>query len=574
VTRLLVALLVFAAITTGCANIPDRTPPKVVLDVPVSEPRKVGKPSPDLDPFTLVHEFIEAAGNPEAAKTYLTEEARQKWPSSTVPTILEDGFTNPPLTGQESRPGVDPANPDEKVVVLTGTVVGRLRQDHVFSPEPGSLEYRMVVRRQPDRQWRIATPHPDLLITRAKFAVAYRPVNLQFFDPEQRAMVSDPRYVENEPREDLEGNVVRLLLAGPSDTLKQAVRNQLDGIKLRTNVVQEGGAIVVNLAPVDKSVDDRKLMAAQIVESLREVTASPVRILSLDRPLLAQQVEWRSSDVDSYDALTTPKADLLGLVASGGRIYSMRDGKPIEGPAGSGAYDIVNAAQSIDGSQLAVVQRTDTGMRLRVGPLNGDLAEVSLPAAANLTRPTWLYGDNGGREVWTVLDGTVVIRAVRTPQGGWEDLGVEASQLTADGGTITQLRLSRDGVRVAAVVNGEVKIASVVRADDAVTITLPRTLHGGKITDAVGVDWMGKDTLIVATRQNTRPVLRVPIDGLDFDGYSYSTLTQPITAVTAAPSRRPVVTDGSGMWSLQETGKIWEAHTHGKGPGSVPFYPG
>ncbi|CRK59707.1 LpqB [Alloactinosynnema sp. L-07] len=570
-TRLLVAVLVFAAVTSGCANIPDRTPPKVVLDQPVTEPSKPGKPRPDLDPFSLVQDFVNAAGNPDAAKTYLTEEAGQHWPSSQVPTILQDNFTMPPLTGQEN--GVDPANPDEKVVVLTGTVVGRLRDNHVFSPEPQSLEHRVVVRRQPDRQWRIATPPPDLLITQSKFDVAYRRVNLQFFDSEQRVMVSDPRYVENEPREGLEDRVMRLLVAGASDSLKTAVRSPLAGINLRTNAVLESGAVVVNLTQVDKSVEDRKRIAAQIVESLREVTSSPVRILSQDRPLLPQ-VEWRPSDVDSYDALTTPKPDLLGLVAHGGRIYSMRDGKAIEGPSGAGAYDIASAAQSIDGTQLAIVQRTAAGMRLRIGALNADLAEVSHPAAATLTRPTWLYGDNGGREAWTVLDGTVVIRAVRTPQGGWEDLSVDASELTANGGTITQLRLSRDGVRVAAVVNGEIKIASVVRTDDAVSISLPRTLHGAKIKEAVSVDWMGKDALIVATRQNLLPVVKMPIDGLAFSVYNYSTLTQPITAITASPSRPAVVTDGSGMWSAQEAGPLWQAHPHGQGPGSVPFYPG
>ncbi|WP_436492074.1 LpqB family beta-propeller domain-containing protein [Actinokineospora sp. HUAS TT18] len=574
-TRLFALLMVLAAALSGCANIPAKTPPKVVLDNPVAEQRKVGGPKKDVDPFTLVVNFMDAAGNIEAAKTYLTDEARQNWPSSTFPTIIQNGFNTPPLIGQDSKPVPDQTALDEKIVVLTGTVIGRIKEDNVFAPDPRGLEHRIVVRKQPDQQWRIATPPPDLLITESKFNAAYQRVNLQYFDPEQRVMVSDPRYVATEPRDGVEGVVIDLLLAGPSDSLKRAVRNPLEGIKTRTNVVHEGGALVVNLAQVDKSLDDRRRMAAQIVASLRDVTYSPVRILSQDRPLVPQQSDWRPSDVDSYDLPTTPKPDLLGLVADGGRIYSMRDGKPIEGPAGAGAYNAASGAQSIDGSQLAVVQRAETGMRLRIGQLTGELAEVPESTATTLTRPTWLYGDNGGREVWTVLDGTIVIRAVRTQQGGWQALAVNSTELTADGGTITQLRLSRDGVRVAAVVNGEVRVASVVRADNAVSISLPRVLHGSRITDAVGVDWLGKDTLVVATRLKAVPVAKVPIDGLAYTTYNNTTtLTLPVTAVTAAPSRSPVVTDGSGMWSTQDVSSLFLAHPHSQGPGSVPFYPG
>lgn len=573
--RLLVVIMVFAGLLTGCANIPDRTPPKVVLDAPGPQERQVRKPTPDLDPLSLVQEFIFRAGTPDAARTYLTDEAKQHWPRIPEPTILQDGFKTPPAPVQDTRQpqGTDP---EEKVVMLTATQIGRLKADRAFYPGVQPVEYRIVVRRQPDGQWRISKPPDVLLIEQTKFDAAYRRVNLQFFDPEQRVMVSDPRYVEIEPSEGIEGRVMRLLLAGPSDSLKGAVRSQLEGVDLRTNVVRENdGAVLINLTQVDKSIEDRQRMAAQIVKSVSEVTTSPLRLNTEGRELVPQHGDWRQADVGSYDVLANPKADLLGLVVAGKTIRSMRDGKPIEGPAGAGAYDIVSAAQSLDGSQLAVVHRTPNGMGLRIGKINADLPQIDLPPAATLTRPTWLLGDaNGGGEVWTVLDGTVVVRAVRTSQGTWEDLSVDASELTADGGTITQLRLSRDGVRVAAVVNGEVKVASVVRTNDAVAIRLPRTLQGGKVKEVISVDWLNKVALIVATELNTMPVASLPIDGLTVNPYNSSTLTLPVTAITAAPSRPAVVTDGSGMWSTQEAGKVWQAHQHSQGPGSQPFFPG
>ncbi|SDD21713.1 LpqB family beta-propeller domain-containing protein [Actinokineospora iranica] len=570
-TRLLIAL-VCAAFLAGCANIPDRTLPKVVVDATADEPRPIGKPAPGLDPFTLVQQFVYNAGNPDAARTYLTDEARPNWKGSDEPTIVEDEFKTVPQSVQEGR---DTAN--EQVVVLTANAVGRLKADNSFVPSVQSVEYRVIVKRQ-DGQWRISVPPSAVLIAESDFDASYRRVNLEFFDPEQRVMVPDPRYVAIEPREGLYGRVVGLLLGGPSEAIQGAVRSQLEGLGLSTNVVQEpDGAILVNLTRVDKSNEDRERMAAQIVLSLKTVTTSVVRLRSEGSPLVPTKEDWRPSDVGSYDALTRLKPDLLGLMVSGGKLLSLRDGKPVDGPSGSGAYDILSAAQSLDGSHLAVVQRSETGARLRVGRTNADLPEVSLSPTATLTRPTWLFGgtDNGGpNEVWTVQDGAFVVRVVRTASGTWEDFPVDASELTRNGGTITQLRLSRDGARVAAVVNGEVKVAAVVRKNDAVAISAARTLQGGVVKNVIGLDWLDRLTVIAATEQPAMPVASLPIDGLTYTQYNKTNLTPPITAITAAPSRSVIVTDGSGMWSTQEAGKVWQAQQPGQGRGAVPFYPG
>ncbi|MGQ0840083.1 LpqB family beta-propeller domain-containing protein [Actinokineospora sp.] len=568
-----VLALLSAVVLAGCANIPDQTLPKVVLDAPAEQPRPIRKPTPDLDLYPLVQEFIDRSGRPEAAATYLTEAAKQDWPRDRQLTIVEDGVKTRPLSVQEpsTNGGVN-----EQAVVLSAKQVGRLATDRSFFPSVQQVDLRINVQRQPDLQWRISAPPDGLLITESVFKASYRRVNLQFFDPEQRVMVSDPRYVEIEPQEGLEGRVVNLLLAGPSDQLKGAVRTQFEGVGLRTNVVQEAdGAILINLTQVTKSAEDKQRMVAQIVNSLREVTSSPLRLLTEGRSLIPGQEDWRPSDVGSYDASLKP--DLLGLVVVDGKLRSMRDGKPVEGPAGAGAYDIASAAQSLDGGQLAVVERGPAGMRLRVGRTNGELPEVALSPSATLTRPTWLPGDgdeNGSNEVWTVQDGTVVVRAVRTADGSWRSFPVDASELTRDGGTITQLRLSRDGVRVAAVVNGEVKVAAVVRTNDAVVIRPPSTLQDGLFKGVIGLDWLDRVTLIVATEQSALPVASVPIDGLTYTPYNSSILTLPVTAITAAPSRSAVVTDGSGMWSTQEAGKVWQVHQHGQGPRSLPFYPG
>ncbi|PPK69833.1 LpqB family beta-propeller domain-containing protein [Actinokineospora auranticolor] len=570
--RCLVLLLALLSLAS-CANIPDRTPPRVVLDATAQRPRQIGKPPPGLDPYTLVQQFVRNAGYTDVASTYLTEEAAQHWGNTVTPTIIEDEFKTIPQSVQENGSGGN-----RTVVVFTGTQVGTLSGDKSFSPGVQPLEYSVTLTRDQDNQWRISDPPPARLITESDFESSYRRVSLEFFDPDLRVLVPDLRYVEIEPRQNIYGQVVALLLAGPSDSLKGAVRSQLDGLALSTNVVQEpDGAILVNLAKVEnKQLEDRQRIAAQLVYSLREVTTSPLRLRSQGAPLVPDKADWTVGDVGSYDALTTLKSDLLGMVVVNGKLLSLRDGNPAEGPAGDGAYDIISAAQSLDGGQLAVVARTPTGPRLRVGKANGELPEVDLARATTLTRPTWRFaGSNEAvpTEVWTVQDGNLVVRVGRTSEGKWEDYPVEASELTRNG-PITQLRLSRDGARVAAVVNGSVVIASVVRANEAVTLSAPRTLQGGVVKDVVSIDWLDRLTVIVATGQSVRPVVSIPIDGLRYNPYNNTNLSPPVTAITAAPSRAVLVTDRLQMWSTQQPGKVWQRHQFGQPPGSVPFYPG
>ncbi|GLZ38473.1 LpqB family beta-propeller domain-containing protein [Actinokineospora sp. NBRC 105648] len=571
--RLLIALFC-AFLAAGCANIPDRTLPKIVVEATEQPQRQIGKPAPGLDPFSLVQGFVNNAGTPDIARTYLTEDIKPNWKGSAEPpTIIKnESVRTVPQSVQEGRD-----NANEQVVVLTATALGRLVGDRSFVPGVQSVTYRVILRRE-DGQWRIAEPPNTMLINQSDFEASYRRVNLEFFDLDQRVLVPDLRYVETEPRQGLSGRVLDLLLAGPSEPLRGAVRSPLDGVTLSTNVVEEaGGAILINLSRLDKPIEDRQRIAAQLVYSLRDVTSSPLRLRVEGADLVPDHQDWTVGDVGSYDALTTLKPDLFGLAVVDGRLRSLRDGKPVEGPTGAGAYDIVSAAQSLDGTQLAVVQRTPVGMRLRVGRTNAELPEVSLSPTATLTRPTWLVGgasENGPSEVWTVQDGTLVVRVVRTADGKWDDFPVDASEFTQNGGTITQLRLSRDGARVAAVVNGEVKVASVVRTNDAVTISAVRTLQGGVVKDVIGLDWLDRLTLIVATEQTTLPVASMPIDGLTYTRYNTTNLTLPVRAITAAPSRSAIVTDGSGVWFTQEAGKVWQLHQYVQAAGALPFYPG
>ncbi|HET9142798.1 LpqB family beta-propeller domain-containing protein [Actinophytocola sp.] len=572
-------LVAVAALSSACANIPDRTTPQPVsIDGAQGVAGEAPLPNPTADPYTLVRDFVGKAGNPEAAKKYLTEAARPTWQGDAPPMIINETFNTAPLPPQERRAQGDESG-NEVTVVLTVSFVGRLGPDRSFIPAVGSHEYTIVVRRDSeDAPWRIATPPESVLITPPVFKQSYRLVNVYFFDPSFQAVVPDPRYVAAQPLAGLPDRVVRLLVDGPSAALGTAVRSLIGpDAEIRTNAVSDpdDGAVVVNLTKIgDRTPDDRRLIAAQIVLSLRDVTQSRVRLLVDNNSLVSGRADWRPSDLPSYDSATRPNADLPGLFSASGRVFSLNDGTPVPGPAGSGEIEVQSAAQSFDGKMLAVVQEVSTGSRLRIGEFGRQLVEVNLEAST-LTRPTWLFGTEPApsNEVWTVQDGFDVVRVIRTGNGSWATSRVNASELRSFG-TITDLRLSRDGARIAAVINGQVVVASVVRDQDSVAIRSPRRLRETEVTGVVGVDWLSQQTLVAATSQSSQPVVNISVDGFKLDRYNSANLGSPVSAIAAAPDRGVVVTDRSGMWGAAEVLQVWRLEPHSAGPGARPFYPG
>jgi hypothetical protein len=570
-----VAMLLVVSLA-GCANIPEQSTPQAVRNAETRSPNPVALPDPKADPYTLVRDFVGEGGHPDAAKGYLAEDAAA-WQGDLPPMIVEDTFNATPLPPAERRVAGDEQG-NQVTVVLTVTKIGRLGVDRAFIPAQGTEEYRVLVtRKHADDPWRIKTPPPNVvLITQSNFNTSYQQVNVYFFDPEFRVIVPDLRYVTAQPIGGAPARVIKLLLDGPSDSLDGAVKTALSGIETSTNTVSDGdGAVVVNLTKLgDKSLEERQLIAAQVVLSLRGVTQARIRLLGDGHQLIADHTDWRPSDIPSYDAATKPNSDLPGLYTSpAGRVLSLRDGQAIPGQAGNGELKVLSAAQSIDGKALAVVNEAPGGVRLRIGPLGGQLPEVDLKAAT-LTRPTWLLGPAntaGGNEVWTVQDGVDVVRAVRTGNDTWAASQVNASELHSYG-IITDLRLSRDGVRLAAVINGLVVVASVVRTKDSVSIRSPRALHRNKVVDVIGLDWRGPDALAVLTDDGNRPVVNMPIDGFTFTPYNGANLAPPITAIAAAPDREVIVTDRSGLLATAEVNQIWRSLQ--QVPGARPFYPG
>ncbi|RZQ63614.1 LpqB family beta-propeller domain-containing protein [Amycolatopsis suaedae] len=574
----LAAVLSIVVLVAGCATIPEESQP---VAIPTSGPNQpaldLPQPARDLDPLDVVRGFVEASARPleenAAARVYLEDAARKNWRPHQGLIVIQDVFGTVYGVGDEKSP-----DPNEQTVVVRGFSVGKLAPDNAFIPEKDAYQLSLRVRRQQDGAWRIVNPPTDLAITESAFAQNYFRVPVYFFAPDSESLVPDLRYVMAKPQVTLPGRVVDLLLEGPSEFLDGAVRNALERADTDTNVIgNSDGSLLVPLSGVDQeSLETKKLIAAQIVLSLQSVTTSRIRIQVDGNPLVPGQEEWRPTDLPSYETATLPRSELKGLVSVGGRVRSLADGNPIPGPAGSGAYQVVSGAQSIDGRQLAVVERLGGRLRLRVGDYGREAVAVNLEGGS-MTRPTWRpatsAGGNAG-ELWTVTDGVNVVRVTRGPDGNWGTQVVNADMVRQIG-TITALRLSRDGTRVALVAGEKLVVASVVRTPDSVSLRSPRILQADRLTEVVDVDWASQDSLVAVTSSRSLSVVKVPVDGLRLDPFNSSNLTPPVHAVTAMPSRAVIVADSGGLWTASEVGEVWRPHEPTTtGDDARPFYPG
>jgi hypothetical protein len=196
---------------------------------------------------------------------------------------------------------------------------------------------------------------------------------------------------------------------------------------------------------------------------------------------------------------------------------------------------------------------------------------VELPTATTMTRPTWAPT---GLEAWTVLDGDQVARVLLDPAGPIRTGEVDADALTTIG-PVRDLRLSRDGMRVVAVVDGMLYTAAVTRdLRGAVTIGNVRRLRPMDLGEVVAADWRAGESVVAITRSPEMLVGQVSADGLALQAVVGNNLTPPLTAIAAASNRALLVTDQSGVWSFGGGDQAAWRQVLGGAIDAVPLYPG
>lgn len=564
----------------GCATIPGETLPQHAdLQGAGTVSQGVAEPPKNQDPFGIVRGFIDNNADPTdlhaAARGYLTKHAQATWSTTNTGNqstlIIDDTFS----TGYGIN--TTSSDPNTSNVVLHATLVGSLGSDGSFqAPTPaqtGDYQISLEVQRQSDQQWRIVNPPDSLIITQTNFSRYYRPVSVYFFSQGWNVLVPDQRYAVSDPLSGLPGRIMQLLLDGPSAALKGAVLNAIPAnVSLKTNVTElSNGQINVNLGALpDQQSSTKQLIITQIVRSLQDYGSS-VAVESEGVSLVPGHLAWGQGDLPSYTPYVGPTA--TSLVVSHNRIYDLTSGQPIQGPAGNGEYPVVTAAESMDGQELATVTKTSTGEELRIGGIKDNEETVRDLTATTFTRPTWEpsdAADDPSRAVWTVADG-VVIRVTSTAQGTWAASPVDSSAVEPYG-PITDLRLSRDGARVAIVAGGHLLIGAVVLDQGAMSIKQVAQIQP-TLSGVTKVDWLRQDQLVVATSQ----VLSVSVDGMKVDPYSSANLTTTVTALAASQTGPVLAVDSAGIWSSTDINEVWSPVPHLQliqADNAIPLYPG
>ena len=565
-------LLVTLLSVSACASIPTSSDPKAVKRVE-EDKNDTTVPSPDkgLGPLALVRSFLEASAVPDknyaAARKHLAAEVSDSWKPPRELLIV---------TGVNTLPLPPPPEASDRVSVvgLRVTKVGRLLSDRSFVPAEGSYRIKMRVERQRDGEWRLANPPPQLLVARSAFVEQYQAVPIYFLDHDRDGVVPNLRYVARRPASARPARVIELLLSGPSRRFRGAMGTALPpDARTETNVSEAGnGALVVNFSDLGRlRPPEKKLVAAQVVLSLQGVSNARVKLMEESSLLLPNQEVLRPADVASYRRNNHVRADVPPLAVVDEQLLTLdQRAERVPGPAGSGEYNVTTAAHSADGSKLAAVVREPAGgVRLRVGPYGGPLWASEVTGSFT-SRPTW----RDATEVWVVVDKREIMRLVENSNGTWTARKVDSAAFSG-GKPITDLRISRDGTRVAGVVDGRIVVAGLVDKGGEVMLKHPTVLAGNPSGAVVRkVDWLDGDSLVATTESDLTPVTEVSVNGFRWTPYSAANLLQPVSSITVGPGRKVVVADRNELWQAGDQDELWRLLEGPITGQSIPFYPG
>lgn len=620
-----VAVLCLVALVSSCASVPSGGP--IVAGGGGENGRGhqddyvrllPAGPQQDVGEERLVRDFLRDMGsleeNHRAARLFMTGDEQQEWrPNGTV--LVYDEISDAEFT-------VSTAENGESATV-------RMRADQVASIDEGGQYLPVDEDQRIDTvftlakakgQWRISDLPDELLLSRRDIDRVYRPLNLYYFNQDDSTLVPDPVFIPAST-EEIPTRLVRMLVNGPTEWLAPAVRSAFPP-DAKVAVASSGGRVTVELRFTDGAPDqgDSFRMGAQIAWTLRqlaEVQEFTVEVNGEEIPIPGgqdgvQQVSGRLWDSmnpsvasESEHAYFTREGQLWSLSAGSGK----QNAEPVPGPAGAGRAPLEQYAVSVregmvagigssgkDASSVLVADLADDG-EYRTVLDGGDYTALSWDGYDNL----WVLQDLGSgadteeeREADSAADDTErgperdPLDPARPDEPGDapEDSGASRLWMVEDGEptrvdapeldrrNVTRLRASRDGTRVAVLVEeGDTSglyVGRVTEKDGDVRLDRLKPL-GSDLTEVTDVAWRGADQLAVLGKRGGAVLgYLVRLDG---NAESTSASAPPgadMKTIAAAPGQ-PLLSgaEDDRIWMTNDR-VTWQRVTDG----TNPVYPG
>ncbi|MEV0765516.1 MtrAB system accessory lipoprotein LpqB [Nocardia sp. NPDC050435] len=590
---LVAGALAALTVLSGCASLPENSSPQALGTIN-REPTSEGPPQPaaDRDPDLLLRDFLQANAEPAnrhvAARQYMTAAASTTWDDETSTTIVER-----PDTLRESR------TPDKATYVIRARKVAELSADGSYRAIEGSLLENKIEMSKVDGQWRIDELPDGVVMDESAFAKTYRRYPLYFVDPTGSVLVPDLRWIAA-PKNELAARLLQLMSGGSQPALAPVIRNELTApVTLRGDITKANGdpeEVGVGLGGVridfagagNLSPRDRELLAGQVVLTLAGADVlGPYMLLADGKPLDERfaATGWSVADVQQLSPAVQAQ-NRIGLHAlRGGALTQVTDTGVVNAPGYFGTVNnLQSAAISSDGQIVAAVAESgrpapEAQRTLMVGSYGGTAFPIA--EGATISRPSW---SSDGSAAWVVIDGEKVIRAVNDRATGTvSPQEVDISALKAAQADpmlrlpITELRISRSGVRAALIADGKVYVAVVERRPNGTfALTSPLAIAAGLSTRAVSLSWLTADTIMIAREGNIDPVSTVSIDGSQLTSQISQNLTPPMRLVSASPQHQYVADSRAvlELTTIPDGGESYWREVPGLGSSAVPVLPG
>lgn len=494
-TRMLrgVALVVAALLLPACAGLP--TSGDVAVGLVLGESGQdvdflpvASGPIQGAGPQEIVEGFLEAgittSDNWATAREFLAPALQRSWrPAAGV--SIDAGTETRVLSSSVAADAVEDAESADVQVRLD--LVAIVDEAGAYAEAPGSSPTMFALERMDDGEWRITQAPDGIVIDQPRFANVFEGYPLQYFDGGWSRLVPDVRWFPR--RQSPATTVTQALIDGaPSPWLDPAVQTAFPAdVQLAQDAVlitDQVAEVALTRAAVGLDPVTLSRMRTQLQETLKAAGVSVTRVRFA--------VDGRTLDAGVVELVDSP-ADEGTIVLQNGVFGRIVGDEVTEIPAISdGIVAIDQPIASIDvaaDDSKAAVQLADGYVYLV-----GDGTLDRLDSRPGLIEPSLdPYG-----YTWTVPAGEP--GAVQARGSDVEQHDVANAWPNAS--SISDLRVSSDGARVAAVVTvGQqrwVVVAAVVRDSAGIPLELGDMKQVTLLSaPASGLAWLGTDRLAV-----------------------------------------------------------------------------